>query len=609
MSDRWIGSLTAPLRALLLFSAAVMGLQVLPALPALLTPLPWSPYGPLGPEVLVLVTALAYAAGTSWERPARIGALAGVGLVVGYQVYDAVVYTAFRRNGILYEDVQFVDNLTYFAADIATWTGAAWVGLALAGGGLLVEGARRGVREIVRTSRYGGCRGVLLAVHLVTWPLVLAVGPALEWGTENLTYQTSNDRVRVRTVATKAWANAQASARLASMLDSLDTAPVNSAYTAYDSLSLHRRPPVYLVAIESYGTLLERRPDLRGPYRDLMRRMQDTLAADGWHMSSARAEAPVQGGRSWLAIASLLTGVRVDRQVVYNRFREQPERAPHLVRFLNRQGYHTVALQPFTYERPGLPTRNLYDFDNTLYRDDLQYEGPPYGLADAPDQYSLQFAHHTQLAGKEPYFLFFETVDSHALWNYGLPPVLPDWRRFNAEGSAEEARRMLAREGRPSGAFLPDSLTRPRIYDQPQSTRYLRHIAYDLQVVREYLLDTAPEGSLVVLLGDHQAPFFDTEGPEVPLHVLSTDASLVEHVRQRGFTDGLTLEEQSPTVRQEALYSLLVRMLAANDRGAGADTTGLPPVQPTGLPPSILVQDPTDSALPGDSTRRGNGRR
>ena len=595
---------------MLLFGAALAGLSLLPFVPSFVTPLPLSPYVPLSVEVLVLVTALAYGAGTHWARPVRIGVLAGLGLVVGYQVYDAAVYTAFRRHGILYEDLEFVDTLLYLAADVATWTGAAWAALALVGALGLAEAARRAVWTIQRTGVYGGGRGMLLVVHLVAWPLVLVVGPAQEWGTENLTYQTSNERVRVRTVVTKAWANAQASVRLASMLDSLDTRPVNSAYSAYDTLSLERRPPVYLITVESYGTLLDRHPDLRGPYRRLMRRMQDTLAADGWHMASARAEAPVQGGRSWLAIASLLTGVRVDRQVLYNRFLERPERVPHLVRFLNQQGYHTVALQPFTYERPGLPTRNIYDFDVTLYRDDLQYEGPAYGLADAPDQYSLNFAHHTQLAGRAPYFLFFETVDSHALWNYGLPPVLSDWRRFNeAGGSGQAARRALEQAGRAPGAFLPDSLTRPRIYDQPQSTRYLRHIAYDLQVVREYLRDTAPEGSLVLLLGDHQPPLFGTESTKVPLHVLSTDASMVEPVRRRGFSDGLVLQEESPSVRQEGLYSLLVRLLAAHDRGPTADTTGLPPVQPRGVAPSLLVQSPTDSSATGDAARRETGRR
>ena len=574
--------------------------MMLPFGPALLTPLPLSPYFPLSVEVLVLVTGLAYAAGTRWEPWVRRGVLGGLALVVGYQVYDAVVYTAFQRHSILYEDLQFVDTLLYLAADVATWTRAGWAVGALGVCGGIAYLAWHAVRAVAWAGRAGGCRALLVAVHVVAWPLVLVVGPAQEWGTPNLTYQTSNERVRVRTVTAKAWANAQASVRLASMLDSLDTAPVNSAYAAYDSLSLERRPSVYLFTVESYGTLLERHPDLQTPYRALMGRMQDTLAVDGWHMATARADAPVQGGRSWLAIASLLTGVRVERQVLYNQFLKHPSGTPHLVRFLDRQGYRTVALQPFTFERPGLPTRNLYDFDVTLYRDDLNYKGPPYGLADAPDQYSLNFAHATELAGRQPFFLFFETVDSHALWNYGLPPFLPDWRLFNrGTGMEKEQRQMLEKKGRPLGSFLPDSLTRPRIYDQPQDERYLRHIAYDLQVIRDYLIRSAPEGSLVLLLGDHQPPLFGTESSQVPLHVLSTDASLVEQVRRRGFTDGMVPQEQSPTVRQEALYSLLVRLLATHDRGPDADTTGLPPVQPNGVSPSLLVQPPTEQQAGG----------
>jgi len=160
---------------MLLFGAALAGLSLLPFVPSFVTPLPLSPYVPLSVEVLVLVTALAYGAGTQWARPVRIGVLAGLGLVVGYQVYDAAVYTAFRRHGILYEDLEFVDTLLYLAADVATWTGAAWAALALVGALGLAEAARRAVWTIQRTGVYGGGRGMLLVVHLVAWPLVLVV--------------------------------------------------------------------------------------------------------------------------------------------------------------------------------------------------------------------------------------------------------------------------------------------------------------------------------------------------------------------------------------------------------------------------------------------------
>jgi hypothetical protein len=592
MAPSWTPTLDAPPRDALRFGAAVLVLSVLPFGPALVSALPLSPYFPLCIEVLVLVTVLAYAGGTRAEGVARALGVMGMLLLVAYEAYDAVVYEAFRRSGILYEDLQFVDNLTYLAFDLGTWrlAGAAVGGLLAVGA--LAEGVRRCVGVVVRAGRHGGCRAALLAAHLVAWPLVIVVGPQLQWGTPTLTYQTTSDQVRIRTVATKALANAQASLRLDALLDSLGTAPVDSTYHAYDALALERRPSIYLFAVESYGSILDRAPTLRGPYRRVLRRVEDTLRADGWHMASARLDAPVRGGRSWLAIASLLTGVRVDRQLVYNRFQDEPGDTPHLVRFLDRQGYRTVALQPYTYPRPGLPVRNLYDFDVTLYRDDLQYEGPRYGLANAPDQYSLHFTHHTQLApSPDPFFLFFETVSTHALWNYGLAPYLSDWREFNAvEGSVYEQKQALTRRGSAPTPLLPDSITAPRIYDEPMPRRYLRHIAYDLHVLRTYLAEKASDGSLVLLLGDHQPPLLDTQSSETPLHVLSTDPALVDHVRQYGLTNGLVRTDRTPTLRQEGLYSLLVRALAAHDAGPRADTTALPPYRPEGVSPSLLVR-------------------
>ena len=591
MDTRWTFSLSTLPGTALRFGGAGLVLGLLPFLPALLTPLPLSPYFPLCIEALVLVTACAYTGGTAWERPVRLGALGGIALLVGYEAYDAVVYTAFQRSGILYEDLQFADNLTYFAFDVGSWrlVGGAVLGAAgVVGIGTLMH---RALHWVGRAGQYGGCRAALVAVHLVAWPLVLVVGPAQEWGTPNLTYQTGREQVRLRTITTKAWANARASVQLYKMLDSLRTAPVDSTYYRYQTLALDRRPSIYLFAVESYGSVLNRNSTLRGPYRRVLRRTQDVLRADGWHMASARLDAPVRGGRSWLAIASLLTGVRVNRQLLFNRFQNDPAGTPHLVQFLNRQGYHTVTLQPFTFARPGLPVRNLYDFDVTLYRDDLNYKGPPYGLADAPDQYSLRFAHHTELAtANAPFFLFFETVSSHALWNYGLPPYLADWRQFNAvEGPTWKQKARLDTLGTAPTRFLPDSITAPRIYDQSTPRRYLQHIAYDLRVLRDYVTEQAPDGSLVLLLGDHQPPLLNTTTSTVPLHVMSTDSTLVNRVRRYGLTDGLMPSKARPTLRQEGLYSLLVRLLAAHDRRA-TDSTALPPYRPEGVSPSLLVR-------------------
>ena len=594
MSSHWRTSLSAPRRALILFVGTGGLLTLLPSLPSLITPLPRSPYFPLSVEVLVLVTAVVYAGRTRWDQPVRVGAGVGLGLLLLYEAYDATVHAAFRRSGMVYEDLQLVDNLGYFLLDLWSWRTAS-TGLlllaALIGLGLLV---RWGLRTLSRTGHYGGCRALLLAAHLVAWPLVGVVGPALELGPVNLTYQSSGERTRVRTPTTRAVANVKASLHLATMLDSLRTAPVDSSYAAYDTLSLDRRPPIYLLMIESYGSALNAHPDLRAPYRTLMRHTDSVFAADGWHRATARCEIPVRGGRSWLSIASFLTGTRVEHQLLYNQFQDAALRdsteTPHLVRFLNRQGYRTLALQPFTFERPGLPVRNLYDFDTTIYRNDLNYRGPSYGLADAPDQYSLHYTHETYLQpSADPFVLFFETVDSHSLWNYGLPPYPADWRQFNTQAKALHSPRPDSVSGPP--VFLPDSMTSPTIYDQPTPQRYLRHVAHEWRVLREYLTEKAPPGSLVLLMGDHQPPLIETTDSTVPVHVLSTDPTLVDRVRQRGFTDGLLPTDASPRLRQEGLYSFLVRLLAAHDRGGSpADTTRLPPLRPNGVSPSLLVR-------------------
>ncbi|MFB6097522.1 MAG: sulfatase-like hydrolase/transferase, partial [Salinibacter sp.] len=415
----------------------------------------------------------------------------------------------------------------------------------------------------------------------------------LELGPVNLTYQTSNDRTRVRTPTTSALANVRASLRLRDMLDSLRTAPVDSTYFAYDTLSIPRRPPIYLFMVESYGTVLNDHPALRGPFRSLLRRTDSVFAAEGWHRATARCAVPVRGGRSWLSIASLFTGVRVKHQLLYNRFQDAALHSdttiPHLVRFLDQQGYRTIALQPFTFERPGLPVHNLYDFDTTIYRKDLNYRGPDYGLANAPDQYSLHYTHETYLApAQQPFFLFFETVDSHSLWNYGLPPYPDDWRQFNAQTRAHRSPHPDSASFPP--VFLPDSITAPIIYDQPTHLRYLRHVAHEWRVLREYLTAKAPPGSLVLLMGDHQPPLLDTNSSTVPLHVLSTDSTLVDLAQRHGFTAGLQPTGESARLRQEGLYSFLVHLLAAYDRpGAAAAPTALPPLKPTGVSPSLLL--------------------
>ncbi|WP_263810202.1 MULTISPECIES: hypothetical protein [Salinibacter] len=135
MSTRWHTSVSAPGRVWGSFIGAWGLLTLLPFLPALATPRPRSPYFPLCVEVLVLGTAVVYAHRTRWARAARLGAGLGLGLLLLYEVYDATVYVATRRSGILYEDLQYVDNLSYLLLDLWSWRVGVLAVLALAGMG------------------------------------------------------------------------------------------------------------------------------------------------------------------------------------------------------------------------------------------------------------------------------------------------------------------------------------------------------------------------------------------------------------------------------------------------------------------------------------------
>ena len=586
---------SASWRRVALFTAAWVGLNTLPFVPAMVSPLPASPYAPLSVDVLVLVTlAVAGAVAGSrlgstnvavWSR--RI-ATAGVFFVVIYQIYDAVAYTAFQRSGLFAEDIKYLVDVSYFALDSLSWQTGGLAALALAA----ASGVAWLMPKAMHVATTSGARSpaawVLLAlVHIIAWPIVFVVAPAQEWGTENLTYQTSNERTRVRTVAAKVSENAQASSRLYTMIDTLARTPVDSTYFRYDDIALERRPHVYLYMIESLGEVLREDPALRGPYRDMMRMVADTLAADGWHAASAVSDAPVRGGRSWLAIASVLLGTRVDHQLLYERFQAQPEDVPSLVRFLKKQGYLAVTCQPYTVERPGLKITNPYGFDVLLHRDELEYTGPDYGWGVVPmsDQYSLGVSHarHLQPAAErgQPFFYFFETVLSHALWNYGLPPVLDDYSAFN-QGDSPDIRAALEASANPP-YLLPDSITTPRIFDQSARLRYLRHIAFEMEVLVQYLRNDAPPNSLVVLMGDHQPPIIPSETFGVPVHVLSRDSSLVQPFVDDGFASGWTAAT-APIWKHEGLFSLIVRALRPSDSSVPT------PVKPDGVPRSILVR-------------------
>ena len=162
--------------------------------------------------------------------------------------------------------------------------------------------------------------------------------------------------------------------------------------------------------IEGYGKVLADHPKMGEAYTQFMKALEQDLRNQGWWTTTNYSIAPVRGGGSWMSMATVLSGIRMDNQALYTRFISQIQQTPHIPHFLQQQGYYTLTLQPPNRKRRGLPLENHYGYDTSIFFSDLNYNGQHYGWGIIPDQYSLNYTHEQFIKSiNQPFFLFFES--------------------------------------------------------------------------------------------------------------------------------------------------------------------------------------------------------
>ncbi len=90
------------------------------------------------------------------------------------------------------------------------------------------------------------------------------------------------------------------------------------------------------------------------------------------------SRAPIFGGRSWLSIGTVQTGVRIDQPSIYDSMATVAPRLPTLTRFFKAQGYGTVSLQPGNRSRDALLATDVFQRDRLVEGPDLSYTGVSY---------------------------------------------------------------------------------------------------------------------------------------------------------------------------------------------------------------------------------------
>lgn len=344
-----------------------------------------------------------------------------------------------------------------------------------------------------------------------------------------------------------------------------------SQLDALAGLTLPSTPDVYVLVIESYGRVVATHPEMVPEWDDALARVGGVLADAEWTTASAWGAAPVRGGRSWIADASVLLGLRLAHESEYEHVMSIVDRLPSLVRFMGDRGYTTYLVKPSDRERPGVALENPFGFERTVFASDLGYRGPVVGWGRIPDQYTLGWVGEHLAQVPEPVFVWVHLATSHVPWT-AAPPLFDDWRQWDATYGPQQplhADRDLEQDlAMRLSRFKRRDAEDERHATPVQEANYAADVCYDLRAIGAMLAGGPARPTLIVVMGDHQPPLVaDAGGYDVPIHVIASDPSLVAPFVARGFISGMRPDGTSPSVLgHQDLFPLLAHALAEAPR-------------------------------------------
>ena len=323
---------------------------------------------------------------------------------------------------------------------------------------------------------------------------------------------------------------------------------------------------VVLAFVESYGVSFIHDPRYRQRSQGTLQAMRAAFDAAGLGVVSASLRSPVQGGQSWLAHASVLSGHWINDQIRYDLYLEAG--APSLIRDFAQAGYQTAAIMPAITK--AWPAGEQWGYDQIHDAARINYAGPALNWVTMPDQYTWHyFESEVRAQADVPLFAELALISSHAPWT----PILPqlDWD--------------LLSDGRLFTPWAQVGPTPAALWsDQARIQRYYaRAVDYALRTAAQWAQRALDDGVLV-LLGDHQAaPLITGEGAsrDVPVHVISADPQVLEALVQRGFKPGLS----APEHRLGSLADLRGHFIAAWG-GMPIPETSAHSGQPSAMAPS-----------------------
>jgi len=304
---------------------------------------------------------------------------------------------------------------------------------------------------------------------------------------------------------------------------------------------------IHLFIVESYGHTTRTNPEHRALMAPVYQRLYETLRGGGYFVYSSFLKSPAFGGRSWLADATLLTGVFIDTQAEYDALLDSE--TPNLTHLLGAAGYHRILAAPgtdFADDR----WKAFYEFDTYLLRRDFGYMGPWIGFGAMPDQFLIDRTWRIaqELPRDVPRFINYVLVSSHVPFDR-LPAYLENWEEL---GDGSVFQRL------PIRTFRNNWLT-----GGEYPAGYVAGIDYTLTSIVAFLTEHLDREALIVVVGDHQPriPVSEYEATfSVPIHVISQDYRLVEQFASFGFSLGITPTQPLPHRPMDQFIQMLTQV-------------------------------------------------
>ncbi len=282
---------------------------------------------------------------------------------------------------------------------------------------------------------------------------------------------------------------------------------------------------VLLGFVESYGMSAVRDPRFAPIVQPRLQELTMRMADAGLHLATGALVAPTQGGQSWFSHGSLASGLWLDNQMRYDLLVTSGRET--LIDDFRHAGYRTVALLPAI--TMAWPEGELFRYDRIYAFKDIDYAGPPLNWVTMPDQFTWSFLQNSvRGTGDAPLFAEVGLISSHAPWTPILT-VLDDWESVG-DGSVFDPWEHSGE--RPEDLWLDTDRVREH---------YALAVDYAISAMMGYAENYVDSDVLLIVMGDHQpAPLIigDDATWDVPVHVISGDAALVQPFIDWGFVPG-----------------------------------------------------------------------